>query len=805
MARRLCLLFLASALLPSQLLFAAITGTVVDGAGNPVADAMVMYTNLDNRLVYAYTCTDGSFNLVAPADWSIKNLQMYNCGSSAVKSPSSSDGIVGATFNLSAQGSMMRFYVSTPQNITVDLFSLLGRRIQTVFSGNLTKGSYEFNPFAGVRRIAAHQACVVRVSNGSTMESKTLFYSGNSFGTQLAASAASEKTVMPKKLAGIDTVRAGKTNYFPALKPIDSYTQNLGNIVITTRNIEGQVDSIMNGKSTSWKAYQVTQGIQYNTSNNWGTVFYGVGNGGPGYVDNANASDGWQTGTIAAQGTPKMIGVDAVHGFISPPGGTFFPHNIGMGCTGIPNLAEIEERVTAIEMRAMCINWAFAPVMDVPRNERWGRTYEGWDEGPDGTVPYATAAVRGFQGTDLSAGCVVAAAAKHFAGSGGTANGENAQNCNTGTAAQLAAIHLRPFKAAVDNHIATVMVSMCSWLGTAMHFNKPLLIDTLETAWKFDGFTVGDWASSSGNLLGSFTDGVDNMMNPDNPGAAYNAVNVASARLDDACKRILRVKLRMNLMADPLAKRQYLPLIKSPLHLAVARECVRRSMVLLKNDAVNGSPLLPLDPTKNYHIMGHHAVSMKLQIGGWALNWPTGATDVLPAGTNIKDAIDAACSGTVTQRDDGTNIPANADVIIVVFGEQPYAETQGDAPAHVPIDYDNDPNAASQRTMLDLAKASGKPVVGLLITGRPLIITQQIAKCNAFMCAWLPGTEGGGVADILFGVNGEKPTGKLSHTWPASYAQIPINTNNPATNAPYGDAVGTAGTPLFPYHYGLTY
>jgi beta-glucosidase len=806
MARRLCLLFLASAFLPSQLLFAAITGRVVDGAGTPVADAMVMYTNLNNRLVYAYTCTDGTFNLVAPTDWNLKSLQMY-CGQSGVSGPTSAETVAGSSLALSAEGDMIRFHVSAPQKVTVDLYSMSGRQIQTVFSGDLTKGNYQLNPFSRVKLGVAHQACVVQVRSGRDVESRTLIYTGTRGKIVMAAvDGYSRNDALPKKAAAVDSIRAGKTNFFPAYKPIDNYTMSVGDIAISARDIEAQIDSIMTGKTTSWKAYQVTQGVQYLTTNNWGTVFYGVGNGGPGYVDNANQSDGWQTGTIAAQGTPKMIAIDAVHGFISPPGGTFFPHNIGMGCTGIPNLAELEEHITAIELRAMAINWAFAPDVDVPRNERWGRTYEGWDEGPDGSCLYVKSAVRGFQKTDLSSPYSVAATAKHIAGGGGAANGQNAGNCNTGTPDVLAKIHLADFKVAVDNGLATTMAGMVSWLGVGMHFNKPILTDTLKTAWKFDGFVTGDWQASAGDLLGSFNDGVDNMMNPADPNAAYTAVNVQSARLDDAAKRILRVKLRLNLMADPLAKRQFLPLIKSPAHVAVARECVRRSMVLLKNDPVNGTPVLPLNPAKNYHIIGHHAISMMLQIGGWALNWPTGATDVLPAGTNIRDAIKAACTGTVTQSDNGSNIPATADVVIVVFGEQPYAEGGGDAPTSQPIDYDNDGNAncVAQRAELDAAKASGKPVVGLLITGRPLIITQQIAKCNAFMCAWLPGTEGGGIADILFAVNGEKPTGKLSHTWPASYAQIPINTPGP-TGALYGDVVGSGGNPLFPYHYGLTY
>ena len=817
MIRRLCLLFLASMLLSSQAVLALVTGRVVDGTGNPVVDAMVMYTNINNRLVYAYTCSDGRFNLIDPATWDVKNLQMYNCtGTGVVNGNKSGENNLGSSLNVGSQGSMIHFHVSGTQRITVELFSLDGRKIQTVFNDILKKGTWQFDPFSAVKRHIAFQTYVVQVANGLQVESKTLLCTGKS-GKAAMTSADNfvQSSPLPKLMAAVDTIRAGKTNYFATLVPVSSYTGDVGDITITARDIEAQIDSIMNGKSVQWQANQVTQGVEYGGNlNNWGTVFYGVGNGGPACSDDANLCDSWQTATITAQGTPKMVGIDAVHGFISPPSGTMFPHNVGMGCTGNPLLSEIEERITAIELRGMGINWAFAPVVDIPRSINWGRFYEGWAESPDGAVPMVVGAVRGFQGTDLSAPCVVAATAKHFAGGGGAVNGANAGNCATGTNAVLCSIHLPPFKAAVANGLATTMAGMCSWLGVPMHFNKPFLTDTLKTAWKFDGYVVGDWDASANDLVGSFNDGLDNIMQPDGvgPGGVNTAVQGAAAgRLADACKRILRVKLRLNLMQNFLANRTYLSLIKCPAHTAVARECVRRSLVLLKNDAFNGTKPLPISPTANVHVVGGFANDMWMQCGGWCLDWPSAYDDnprpTPPSGKTLLAAIQGACQGTVTYDSTGAtaNVPASANVIVVCVGEVPYAEGGGDIPGSQPSTL-----TQAHQNLISQCVASGKPVVVVLYSGRPLIITSDIAKVPSWVAAWLPGPEGEGIADVLFAVNGEKFTGKLSHTWPATYAQVPINANAPVgslygpSGQPYGDFTGSGGTPLFAYGFGLT-
>jgi beta-glucosidase len=792
---------------------AKVTGRVVDGSGKPVADAMVMYTKPDNHLIYVYSDQLGRFALPGPSEWSLKDPPMYKPVDAVIgvagKNSARSNG-----FLMSAAGDNLRLSLSSFQSITISLFGINGRKIASIPVGALKPGLFQINPFSSVNHAVAHQACIVQVSNGNEARSLRIVYQGDGgAGAKGLVSSGVPSVLVKEVAASIDSVRAGKTNFTGAYRGIAAYSVDIGDIAITARDIEAEITTLMTNRSTSWKGQEVTMGVDYNTQTNWGTIFYGAGNAGdnnnPTNLSRADKDDSWQTAAQTTMGIPKLIAIDAVRGYQSPPGGTFFPHNIGMGCTVNPLLIELEERVCATELRAMGVNWVFAPCIDVPRNEHWGRTYEGWDEGPTGSVPCVRAAIRGFQGTDLGNSCVVAACAKHFVGSGGTNGGQNAGNAATGTDAQLCAVHLPSFKAAVNAGTATVMASMCSWQGNPMHGYKRLLTDTLKTGWNWDGMICGDWGSSNGvGLSNSFAAGVDNMMNIDGsgPAGAYAAVVLATAaRLDEACKRVLRVKYRLDLINTAKARRDLLPFVGADLHKQVARECVRRSMVLLKNDpvAAGGKNVLPFDPAAKIAIVGDFADNMWMQCGGWTLGWPYGLQNnpkwsTPPPGTTLKAGIMAACPNAVYLVN-STAIPADAAAVVVCVGEQPYAEGGGDAPGSQPFNL-----TAAHKALISGAAASGKPVVVVMYSGRPLIITDDIAKCKGWLQAWLPGTEGGGIADILFSVNGEKPTGKLSHTWPATEAQVPVNYNDPAGN-PYGDATGAAGTPLFPYHFGLTY
>ena len=806
-------LVLGTVLLGTMSAYAAVTGRVVDGSGNPVLDAMVTYTNLANRLVFTYTCTDGRFSIPSPdtaaQEWSIKAPHIYSCGTNILQGNNIKNSGAGSSFNLAAEGSMISFYVSGAQKISVNLFSLNGRKILTVFNGRLTQGFYQFGPFSSVRQRLSHQPYIVQVTNGAVAQSKPIVYIGTG---GKGMTAAADNTVLnsglSKRLASLDTIRAGKTGFTSSKKAIDSYSANAGDITITIRDIEAEITALMNGKAKDWKTAMCTQCVDYAYSGNYGTVFYGAGN-----EPTADQSDTWQNATHVATGIGKLVGMDVIRGFQGPPGGTYFPHNIGMGCTEKTDLIELEERIAAIEARSKGVNWVFAPCIDVPRHEGYGRTYEGWDEGPDGTKICARAAVRGFQGTDLSSDYCVASAVKHYAGEGGDANGTTAGDCNTGTNEVLASIHLPGFKAAVDNGVASVMAGMQAWLGTKMHVNKMLLTDTLKNRWGWDGLIVGDWGAAStapGGVTAAINAGLDNPMEPTGVAATQAAIgNADAARIDDACKRILRIKFRLNLANDWLSKRYLAPTWGSPLHKEVAREAVRRSLVLLKNDDPGtGKKSLPLDVNANVHIIGSHADNMWMQCGGWTLGWPWGpqntpAHNTPPTGQTLKAAITAACKGQVTYSTTATGIPAAANAIVVCVGEVPYAEGGGDAPGSQPFTL-----TAEHKGLISAAKAAAgtRPVIVVMYSGRPLIITDDLANCTAWLQAWLPGTEGNGIADILFSINGEKPTGKLSHTWPKTVQQIPVNYPNPTTNVLYGDVVGTDKTaPLFQYKFGLTY
>jgi beta-glucosidase len=608
-------------------------------------------------------------------------------------------------------------------------------------------------------------------------------------GIQTVTETARTSLAKPDRITAVDQIRAGKTNYTSTTLDIDSYSQDLGTVTITLRDIEGQIDSIMQGKSRLWKVNQCIQGCDANRSGDWGTYFFS-------WSDNqtlegrANSLDANQDKALAAAGVPQLCAIDAVHGFSLQPPCTIFPHHIGLGASGNGPLIELSERITAIECRAQGINWDFAPCTDVVRDERHGRTYEGYDEGPVGSTACVYYAVRGLQGTDLSHPMVVSATTKHFAGAGGTMNGKHATDANTADHETLCRIHLPPFRKACETGTATVMAAFNSWLGTEMHLNKTLLTDTLKNRWKWDGFVTGDWDEATKHgVANCFNAGVDNPMTPSSQAAARDDINAngTAARIDDACRRILRTKLRMNLLADSRSRRELIPFVKSDLHLAVARECVRRSIVLLKNQ----SDVLPLKRSANVHVMGKWADDMGLQCGGWTVSWQAGANKDFPPGTTIREGIEAVCDGTVTYSETGGAIPASADVIVVAIGEAPYAESLGDKdPLYI---------TAEHQALIQACENSGKPFVCILISGRPMVVTNEIDMADAFVAAFLPGTQGGGIADVLFSVDGEDFTAKLSHAWPRSMEQIPINAGD------YGDRVGSGGDPLFPYGFGLSY
>jgi beta-glucosidase len=490
---------------------------------------------------------------------------------------------------------------------------------------------------------------------------------------------------------------------------------------------------------------------------------------------------------------PLIYGIDAVHGHNNIYTAVIFPHNIGLGCTRNPALVEEAARATAEEVAGTGIDWTFAPCIAVPRNERWGRTYEGFGETPELTREMSAAAVRGFQGQSLNDPATILACTKHFLGDGGTINGIDQGNTVLDEAT-LREIHMAGYQSAIEEGVASIMVSYNSWNGEKLHGHHYLLTTVLKGELGFDGFLISDWAAIdqlpgdySSDIETSINAGLDMIMVPDRYEEFINLTRtlvqdnqISMERINDAVRRILIVKFKLGLFENPLTDRTYTSTIGSNEHRQIARESVRQSLVLLKNE----NNFLPLrKDSLTIHVAGKNADDLGNQCGGWTITWQGGSGEIT-YGTNILQAIRTTVhsSTNVTYSYDGSGA-VGSDVGIAVIGERPYAEGSGDR-SDLQLDTED-------MNTIQNFKNAGIPVITILISGRPMIINQALEDSQAFIAAWLPGTEGLGVADVLFG--DFAPTGKLSHSWPRTMDQIPINIGDSNYN------------PLFPYGHGLTY
>uniref|UniRef100_A0A486XKQ9 Periplasmic beta-glucosidase n=1 Tax=Rheinheimera sp. BAL341 TaxID=1708203 RepID=A0A486XKQ9_9GAMM len=509
---------------------------------------------------------------------------------------------------------------------------------------------------------------------------------------------------------------------------------------------------------------------------------------------------------------PTMWGTDAVHGHNNVIGATLFPHNIGLGAANNPALIEQIARVTAREVMVTGIDWVFAPTVAVVRDDRWGRTYEGYSEDPTIVRNYAAAIVTGLQGAadaDFLGNERVISTVKHFVGDGGTVGGDD-QGDNIASEQELFSIHAQGYVGGLQAGAQSVMASFNSWHGSKIHGDKYLLTDVLKNRMGFDGFIVGDW-NGHGQIPGCSNDncpqaalaGLDIYMVPtqawkplyENLLSEVEAGVIPLSRIDDAVRRILRVKLRAGLFDKPSPAQRPLSgkteLIGSAEHRAVAREAVQQSLVLLKNN----NNLLPLNPTQRILVTGQGADNIGMQSGGWTISWQgTGNTNSdFPGGSSIyagiKQAVDAA-GGKVELSNDGS-YQQKPDVAVVVFGEQPYAEGNGDLD-NLEFQRGNKADLALLRKL----QADGIKVVSLFISGRPLWVNPELNASDAFVAVWLPGSEGVGVADVIMakadGSVNKDFHGKLSFSWPAT----------PQQHANVGDA---DYQPLLPYGFGLRY
>src|ERR1700676_1668957 len=481
---------------------------------------------------------------------------------------------------------------------------------------------------------------------------------------------------------------------------------------------------------------------------------------------------------------PLIWASDAVHGHNNVYGATLFPHNIGLGSANDPELLHRIGEVTAAEVRSTGIDWTFAPTIAVARDDRWGRTYESYSEDPRIVSQYAAAMVSGIQGsgkTFLDRGHVISTA-KHFLGDGSTDGGRD-QGDSTVSETDLARLHGVAYIAAINTGTQSVMASYNSWHGVKMHANKALLTDVLKGRMGFDGFIMGDWLAH-GQIPGctnsdcsiAFNAGLDIFNEPQDWKLLHaNLVRdvksgvISQARLDDAVRRILRVKFRMGVFGEPSPAHRsgtFKP-IGTLQHRAIAREAVRKSLVLLKNSRV-----LPIKPNATVLVAGEGANNIAMQSGGWTLSWQgadNGPND-FPGATSIYEGLKAqidAAGGQALFSPDGT-WAQKADVAIVVFGETPYAEFMGDQ-RDVALHHDN----VESLELIKKIKAQGIPVVAVMLSGRALYVNPQINEADAFVVAWLPGSEGEGVADVLTGKYDF--TARLSFSWPKGPDQTPLN------------------------------
>ncbi|HWU75797.1 MAG TPA: glycoside hydrolase family 3 N-terminal domain-containing protein [Rhodanobacter sp.] len=511
---------------------------------------------------------------------------------------------------------------------------------------------------------------------------------------------------------------------------------------------------------------------------------------------------------------PVLFGIDAVHGHNNLVGSTLFPQNVGLGATRDPQLIRQIGAATAQELRATGISWTFAPTLTVPQDNRWGRSYEGYSENPRLVARYASAIVGGLEGAVgtpqfLDSDHVIATA-KHFLGDGGTKDGKDQGDAEVSETV-LRDIHGAGYPPAIKAGVQVVMVSFSSWNGVKMAGNKALITDVLKKRMGFDGIVLGDW-NAHGQVPGctnedcaaAYNAGLDMLEAPDSWKGLYRhtVAEVKSgvipmSRVDDAVSRILRVKMRLGMFKaglpsdNPLARAAE-KVIGNPAHRALARRAVRESLVLLKNQ----HGLLPLDPRKRILVAGDGADNISKQNGGWTLTWQgTGLTNAnFPGATSIWAGINQqvrAAGGTAVLSVDGS-YKQKPDAAIVVFGEDPYAEFQGDLPN---LAYK--PGNEHDLDLLRRLHAQGVPVVALFITGRPLWVNREINASDAFVVAWLPGSEGEGIADVLLrkrdGSIDHDFHGKLAYSWPRTAIQTPLNLGQPNYH------------PQFPYGYGLTY
>ena len=584
--------------------------------------------------------------------------------------------------------------------------------------------------------------------------------------------------------------------------------------IISCSSIDGEVSELVSSMTLEEKIGQMTQvDYRYLADKSdikkyfLGSILSGGGSTPPtnqpsSWVDLYN---GFQEEALKTRlKIPLIYGIDAVHGHNNVLGATMFPHNIGLGCMNDKALVQDIAAATAEEVKATGLDWTFAPCVAVAQDERWGRHYEGFSEDGNIVSNLGVASIEGYQTKQLGSSDIsILACAKHFIGDGatewGTGMDNQADKIDRGNAllsdSLIRAKYLPPYIKAIEAGVGTVMASFNSINGLKCHANGYLFNELLKGELGFDGFVISDWrgideipGNFKSDIIISINAGIDMVMVPGDTiwggehymtflrlfQESYEEGLIPIERIDDAVRRILRIKYRTGLMENPMANNSLLDKVGSDEHRAIAREAVQKSQVLLKNDT-----MLPLAKDKNYLVCGSGANDIGKQCGGWTIEWQGGLGNITE-GTTIWEGIVSQATATLSA--DGTTEGA-FDAAIVVVGEDPYTEMEGDSENLYLSEVDKQTIANVQ--------ALGIPYTIVLITGRPLVVTEEIEAANAFMVAWLPGSEGNGVSDVLFG--DVAPSGKLSFSWPRDMENVPVNFDDTDYN------------PLYKIGYGLSY
>ncbi|MCF8222319.1 MAG: glycoside hydrolase family 3 C-terminal domain-containing protein [Bacteroidales bacterium] len=563
---------------------------------------------------------------------------------------------------------------------------------------------------------------------------------------------------------------------------------------------EQKADSLLDIMTLDEKIGQMAQAERGALENLSDISYYNLGSllsggGSTPYENNVTAwadmYDTYQEEALkSGSGIPLIYGIDAVHGHNNVHGAVIFPHNIGLGCTRNTELVKNINIITATEVAATGIDWTFSPCIAVPRDERWGRTYEGFGETPGLQSMMAGAAVSGLQGSDLSLPTTILACAKHYVGDGGTTDGIDQGNTVL-TEQELRSVHMAGYIDAINKGTGTIMASYNSWNGDKLHGHEYLLTDVLKGELGFDGFIISDWKGVDQvdedyrtAVKRAINAGIDMVMVPDRYIYFISILKdlvenneVPESRINDAVRRILIQKFKLKLFEKPMTDRSLISSVGSAEHRATARQAVRESLVLLS--ARDNALPLKKDGQKIL-LAGKRADDIGAQCGGWTISWQGSNGDITEGTTILEGLQEINGSNDIIYSPTGV-YDGDADIAVVVIGEDPYAEGAGDRES-LRLD-------RSDVNMVRLLKEEGKKVITILISGRPMIIGDVLPYSDAFIAAWLPGTEGSGIADILFGDH--EPAGKLNHSWPAYMEQIPVN---------YGDS---DYNPLYSYGHGI--